>query len=157
MGHVARSAAFLGYHAKRDEKTLESYSRDSQAGPLRQLEEVVRDVRAKKFVPDATRSGLFPKRRSTSASSSSSSASSRSCSSDGPSVGAPEGGSTASEDVDPSLAHLLAQDTFIRNSSSGKVHVRLAAGELVCGTPLPVKFATLECLPAQAKLCRGCF
>ena len=36
------------------------YSRDASAGPIRKLEECLAEIRAKSFVPDATRSGYFP-------------------------------------------------------------------------------------------------
>ena len=36
------------------------YSRDHQAGPLRTLERVYRDIREGRFLPDCTRSGYYP-------------------------------------------------------------------------------------------------
>ena len=50
----------LGYHMPSADKMALLYSRDASAGPIRKLEECLAEIRAKSFVPDATRSGYFP-------------------------------------------------------------------------------------------------
>ena len=47
----------LGYHLDPKEVSVMTYSRDCLAKPLRQLVDVLRDVRNAKFHPDLTRSG----------------------------------------------------------------------------------------------------
>ena len=49
----------LGYHVASDEVSTFTYSRDSQAEPLRAFGEVVRLIRVGDFNPDDTRSGRF--------------------------------------------------------------------------------------------------
>ena len=49
----------LGYHVAVDEVSTFTYSRDSQAEPLRALAEVIRLIRVGQFNPDETRSGRF--------------------------------------------------------------------------------------------------
>ncbi|CAL1139205.1 unnamed protein product [Cladocopium goreaui] len=50
----------LGYHMPSADKMALLYSRDASAGPIRKLEECLAEIRAKSFLPDATRSGYFP-------------------------------------------------------------------------------------------------
>ena len=69
----------LGYHIRKDELTMEAYSRDSLAGPLRTLSATIAEIRAGKFLPDVARSGQI---RDDADSSSSSSAAPRSSSSE---------------------------------------------------------------------------
>ena len=54
----------LGYHAKPGDKSLLHHSRDALAGPLRELEAVLDDVRRGRFFPDRTRSGYRKPRAS---------------------------------------------------------------------------------------------
>ena len=49
----------LGYHAAPKDKSVETYSRDAMAAPLRELDKVLDAVRSGRFAPDATRSGHF--------------------------------------------------------------------------------------------------
>ena len=49
----------LGYHAEPKDKSVETYSRDAMAAPLRKLDEVLAAVRSGRFLPDANRSGHF--------------------------------------------------------------------------------------------------
>ena len=49
----------LGYHIRKDEKSMEAYSRDSVAGPLRELCSVIAKIQQETFLPDSTRSGRF--------------------------------------------------------------------------------------------------
>ena len=139
----------LGYHAKSDERSLEAYSRDSMAGPLRSLVRVISDIKSERFKPDVTRGGQTVSDPGGGASSCSSSAA---CSS--------------SEDPDPkdvevdeeALAPYLQQDKHIRNDSSRRVHVLLSESMcLACGRDLPVKYSILNELPANTHFCGGCF
>ena len=59
--HVSRDdSAILGHHVVKRDRTMLAYSRDHQAGPLRTLERVYRDIREGRFLPDCTRSGYYP-------------------------------------------------------------------------------------------------
>ena len=49
----------LGGHLKSKDQSVEAYSRDEYAKPLRSLYVVIQDVKDGRFNPDATRSGLF--------------------------------------------------------------------------------------------------
>ena len=51
----------LGYHAEPGDKSVETYSRDALAGPLRELDRLLEAVRRGSFEPDSTRSGYFVK------------------------------------------------------------------------------------------------
>ena len=51
----------LGHHSMRNKSSLEAYSRDIQAYPLRVLEEMFRSIRPGSFCPDNTRSGIMQK------------------------------------------------------------------------------------------------
>ena len=51
----------LGHHSMRNKSSLEAYSRDIQAYPLRVLEEMFRSIRLGGFCPDNTRSGIVQK------------------------------------------------------------------------------------------------
>ena len=139
----------LGYHIQRGDRTLEAYSRDSQAGPLRILADMIKDVAAERFRPDETRSGQLDLRPSAQASSASSSARVFS-SSEGP---------APSEESRPNSVpeELLQQDSFLRNDRARRFHVKRAGGDLVCGLPLPAKYTIFDQLPADARFCSQCF
>ena len=49
----------LGHHSLRKKSTLESYSRDIQAAPLRVLENMFLAIKRGQFHPDMTRSGMM--------------------------------------------------------------------------------------------------
>ena len=49
----------LGYHVKKDERQVNSYSRDAQAALMRRLAVVEQAIRDDVFFPDETRSGYF--------------------------------------------------------------------------------------------------
>ena len=51
----------LGYHVASDDHTVETYSRDGMSHPLRCLDKVIADIRIGHFLPDTTRSGVFPR------------------------------------------------------------------------------------------------
>ena len=139
----------LGYHAKSDEKSLESYSRDSMAGPLRVLVEVVADVRCGRFDPDATRSGQIVATPPAPAADDDSSGSSA--------------GPVSESSADPEASEievpreLLVQDVYIKNTSSGEIHVMKSDGSLTCDLAVPARYSVLRDLPLGAKLCTKCF
>merc|ERR1712129_251285 len=54
------SRRLLGYHIAKGDKTMEIYSRDSMAGPLRDLDGLLVKIRSGSFMPDATHSGMMP-------------------------------------------------------------------------------------------------
>ena len=121
------------------------------AGPLRELAKVVREIEDGIFDPDATRSGQLigpgPVQPAQQAPSSSSSS----------------GSSVTSSDPEPVLSEaeappgLFEQDRFVKNASSGRIHVQRSDGALVCARAMPVRFSILESLPAGARFCAGCF
>ena len=49
----------LGYHVEPGDRSVETYSRDAMAAPLRHLDRVLEAVRRGTFHPDSTRSGFF--------------------------------------------------------------------------------------------------
>ena len=49
----------LGHHSMKGLSSLETYSRDAQASPLREYESMMEAIRGGTYVPDATRSGLM--------------------------------------------------------------------------------------------------
>ena len=51
----------LGHHSLKDRRSVVTYSRDIQAGPLRELSQMYCDIRTGRYLPDMTRSGLYPK------------------------------------------------------------------------------------------------
>ena len=51
--------SMLGYHVHGDGGTDLIYGRDNVAAPLRELEAIVLEISRRKFMPDATRSGMF--------------------------------------------------------------------------------------------------
>ena len=50
----------LGYHSAGKDKSMLVYSRDSMAWPVRRMEEMIDEIVAQRFCPDASRSGYFP-------------------------------------------------------------------------------------------------
>ena len=60
-GHSEETRLILGHHSLRGLKTLESYSRDVQAKPLRELETCMESIKKGAFLPDNTRRGYFPR------------------------------------------------------------------------------------------------
>ena len=142
----------LGYHSRGRSASALSYGRDSLAGPLRQLQSVLQDIRTGKFHPDSTRSGRWRGQDSavsskpaasvsepvntttkpTPAQSSSASSSESELLSEG----------SSGEDVQllQSVSHSLAlvaespDFQFLTNIRSGVVHVsRLHSDRLLCG------------------------
>ena len=62
FGVAKEQRRLLGYHLAPGDRTLEAYSRDSMAAPLRCLDEVLCAIFSRDFDPDATRSGNFAAR-----------------------------------------------------------------------------------------------
>ena len=141
----------LGYHVKADERSMEAYSRDSLAGPLRTLSSVINEIRVGRFVPDTTRSGQVAQPdQPKAASSSSSSAAPRSlspiASSQAPSSGAEE-----------PQGDVVVEDSFIRNETTKRFHIPREDGKLACDRELPVRRSYCDTLPWDARLCSRCF
>ena len=53
------SHCILGHHVPKRSAAVIAYSPHEQAGPLRELMQVYKDIRAKHFLPDATRSWMI--------------------------------------------------------------------------------------------------
>lgn len=58
MNHGVRK--LLGYHAGSKNQSMLCYSRDAMAEPLRQMCQMIQEVKAGRFLPDCSRSGRFP-------------------------------------------------------------------------------------------------
>ena len=137
----------LGYHVAPGDRSMETYSRDVMATPLRALAAVVEDIMKLKFKPDATRSGTFataPRSSSRSTSSSSRSPSSAACSAD---------------DAITDVEDLPEGDKgkLIMNTATSYVHISKDASMLCCGKSYPFKQKVLAELPVDARLCPRCF
>ena len=61
-GMDENSRTLLGHHALSGD-SLACYSRDMLARPLRKLDKMLADVRTRRFIPDATRSGWLSERK----------------------------------------------------------------------------------------------
>ena len=143
-GFDRETRRMLGYHLKPGDRSMEAYSRDTQAGPLRKLSALIRDVAAGRFDPDATRSGQFARPPSSSCSSSGG----RSESSEGP---------VDEVLAEPEVEVPVVLEKFVRNDKTKRVHILTETGELSCERAFPVSYSVLEELPADARLCRDCF
>ena len=53
------SRCILGHHVPKGSTAVLTHSRDEQSGPLRELASAYADIRAGRFVPDSTRSGML--------------------------------------------------------------------------------------------------
>ena len=133
----------LGYHIKPGDRTMEAYSRDAMAGPLRHLVATIAKVRAGRFLPDLTRSGYLA---------------------DGPpssTCSSPASVSEDSADVLDTIDVKADEATeleaeFVLNKKTGSVH-RIAGVGLVCGKRWPKTSATATEPPEGKRLCRKCF
>ena len=147
----------LGYHIRKDERSMEAYSRDSLAGPLRTLSSVIANIACGRCAPDSTRSGQFvgaasnPEAKtctpasSTCSSRSSSPATSLASSEPGTVADAPEGPEL---DSDKSLRHEFGNEVRAHRGS----HRRSPLWK-----PLPLKHSFLEDLPDKCRTCAKCF
>lgn len=140
----------LGYHICSGDRSMDAYSRDALAGPLRTLQLLFTEIRSEKFKPDSTRSGRLTA-NAVPSSSTASEAEALSSSSADPEANADAKQVTDDEDVD------ITHDRIIKNASSGVIHIMNANDYLLCGRDLPVKYAVLKDLPVNGKLCTKCF
>ena len=142
----------LGYHSRGRSASALSYGRDSLAGPLRQLQSVLQDIRTGKFRPDSTRSGRWSGLDTAASLQSTASAPERASTANKPppaqsssassSESEPVSDGSSGEDVQllQSVCHSLAlvaespDFQFLTNIRSGVVHVsRLHSDRLLCG------------------------
>ena len=135
----------LGYHLKAGDKSLECYSRDSMASPLRDLDSVLAEIRSGNFVPDVTRSGLFSGTTARPASSASTCSSPRSSS--------PSADSDSPEDTCEDLDGTV----IILNLATKYHHITAGVETLRCNRPWPVTYERLSSVPPGGHLCSGCF
>jgi hypothetical protein len=63
FGTKKAARKILGYHVVSKDATMDAYSRDLIAAPLRELEDVMYQIRTGRFRPDATRSGMIAKKQ----------------------------------------------------------------------------------------------
>ena len=151
----------LGYQIKKDERSMEAYSRDSLSGPLRALTGVIRSIAAGEFHPDETRSGYFPPAAASSSAAPAAStctASSSTCSSPSATpASSVDGSDIENPDLDPeNEAAGDTSGTLILNKTTKFVHI--SDGErLRCGKVLPVHKEVVAEVPASARRCPRCF
>ena len=141
----------LGYHVRSDERSMEAYSRDSLAGPLRLLAKVVEDIRLKKFDPDATRSGAFAPAAPCAPPSAPPSSTCSSRSSSASSLADSGDGNPVQEEPSP-----VALNRIVRNDKTMYCHV-CTDGRLERGKDLPLRRTFFDEPPAGARLCAKCF
>ena len=139
FGMQPETRRFLGYHRTVGDRSTATYSRDELAGPLRSLVDMLTQIKAGMFNPDATRSGYldfapFP-----------------------PSSAPSSSTSSGSND---DLADHLDIDEVILNEDSGILH-RLALDSAGCrlerGRPRPLKGKVLKEWDPDQRLCKVCF
>ena len=167
MGAEARK--WLGGQLHAGDESLLAYSRDSLAGPLRELEKLYSAIQSGEFNPDCDRSGRWRDLQSFSKSSGNSSSSSDDTNSS-------SGSSTdtsGSDEVDDRAAMLLEKeaekrnrkprvllgdDKLFKHSSRGTYHLlRRDANRLCCGRKLD---NMKECIASPRLLvprCATCF
>ena len=138
---------FLGYHSRPGDRSVETYSRDAAAGPLRVLGDVLQRVRDGCFDPDASRSGRLLAASSTAPSPPAPSSTSSSSSALEDEDGSGGDGEADSDEV---------PDNLIINSSTKMIH-RTAEGKLLCGKQYPLNFAELTSWPEKRVFCARCF
>jgi len=141
----------LGYHVRADERSMEAYSRDSLAGPLRLLAKVIEDIQARRFVPDSTRSGFFASAAPSAppAAPPSSTCSSRSSS-------APSLADSDNDDPELDVGPPDVLNQIVQNDVTKYCHI-FTEGRLVCGKSLPVRHTRFDSPPAGARFCAKCF
>lgn len=141
----------LGYHVRADERSMEAYSRDSLAGPLRLLAKVIEDIQAKRFEPDSTRSGFFA---SAAPSAPPTAPPSSTCSSRSSSASSLADSDNGGAELDESPPEWL--NRIVRNDVTKYFHV-CTEGRLECGKNLPLRHTFFDEPPAGARLCAKCF
>jgi len=155
-GVAPEARRLLGYHRTPGERSTASYSRDELAGPLRELDSLLAEVRAKTFCPDSTRSGYLratpaPSIARSPSPSRSSSSSSSSASSDEKGAAVETTTKDANEDV------TLAVGDAVLNRDSGVLHRFAEGGRLECGRRLPKNGGKVADWPADQRLCQICW
>ena len=160
-GLPRHSRRLLGYHIAPGDKTMEIYSRDSMAAPLRDLDKLLESIRAGAFLPDATRSGMLPAAgvpddadgendgvaiNVEGSAASSTCASSRSSTS---SIG------SLFEDAGGEVETFMGQ--FVYNSTTRVCHISDTQGKLRCGRGWPKAYEVIADAGAAAPLCPRCF
>lgn len=143
----------LGYHAKKDDKSMMAYSRDELAAPLRQIEEMFAAIREGAFDPDSTRSGMVaagPSGSSTAAAEAEPSAD-RGTTSSGSS-------STSSEEKPPEELGPAPAAGVVLNVRTKVVHIDGGNGFVACGKKVPTKAEFHTSWPAsEFQRCVKCF
>ena len=135
----------LGYHLAPGDRTMEAYSRDSMAGPLRCLVETLEKIRGGRFRPDQTRSGYLAAAPSPATSSTCPSALSSSAVSD-------EVDELNTEDV--TAGDLVLE--YVTNDKTGFTH-HIVNNALACGKKLPILCTPCAEPPAGSRMCSRCF
>ena len=143
----------LGYHIGSEDKSMECYSRDSMADPLRALDRVLAAISAGTFSPDATRSGMItepadPASEAEAAEMTSSCSTSSSSSSSSPSSLAFPG------DNDTEIDYA---GKFVINNATNFVHICKDIDGMHCGKPWPDDHDLVEDVPPGGQKCPGCF
>lgn len=163
------SRRLLGYHTYGKDKSLLTYSRDGLAEPLRKLESMIRAVKQKRFVPDATRSGYFPLKDEGLPEGASLDAED-----DSGSDGSESRGSASDEEVEhgseeQASAELLGRwqpeevanhGSYARHNTSRCIHTVADEGgaHFVCGRRVTTKYVILLEKPLfMHPACNGCF
>lgn len=152
----------LGYHCVNIDRSMVTYSRDAMAEPLRRLNEVIQSVQARRFDPDATRSGYFRTRTGAE------------CRADDTEDSSSSEGSTDDEEPDHSdeergcdricapLADELGKkpQQFVRHNFSRCLHI-VRDGQpkiLNCGRPITDSFIVQVSAPKLVHaMCNVCF
>ena len=145
----------LGYHIKADERSMEAYSRDSMAGPLRQLARVIADIAAGRLLPDVTRSGQFVTPPTPDGGSSTNT--SRAASPASPELSSDSERSSLAEASEEDAEETMEAEKFVKNARTSTFHVLLDSKKMACGRYVPLHFSCHEELPDDARLCARCF
>ena len=130
FGLDGRTRRTLGGHVKAGDKSMSIYSRDLLAAPLRELNKVLRAVAVEEFLPDESRSRMFPASAPEPISPTEDAEDSSSDDSDSSS----DGGAL---DTDEGLEFKNHKGGYVLNLASGKLHFETPEGGLVCGRPWP--------------------
>ena len=131
----------LGYHLEKNDRSLEAYSRDAMAAPLRELDGVLKAIRDKRFNPEESRSGQLIEPAPASESSCASSCSAEE-SQDDEDIGEP-----APVELDCSI---------VMNKRTCVYHIA-DNDRLRCGKALPKAFAVCPEVPSGGSLCTRCW
>jgi hypothetical protein len=161
-GHSRR---ILGYHSGgTKESSMLVYSRDSAAGPLRDLSQMLKVIKEGKFLPDETRSGRFVDMDPTQPADDNDDGDSSSTDTDDEENGDCEIEEEACKNVVGEWKPEKEIDTegtvYVRNKLSRCIHVIAdeAGAEFKCGRRMSTSYETLESKPAFfSPACNMCF